>query len=139
MVFCRVLIKGQRLLYTGILQSLCIQVGTPVLESSGIQKFRAEHRTDKLFKGHAVVSEESAHGKGKCSKDTDPADLAVSHEISKSEIQEYRNDNRQPGEHKLPEGHAEEDCFLIISDFFVDFDFYYLHLHFSDIIVVIVV
>ena len=93
-----------------------------------IQQFRADERQQELFKGHAVVGEETAHGEGERRQDAHPADVADAHDIAQAEIHAHGHQHGQQGEDELPQGQAEEYAFLIVPDFFVDADFYKYYL-----------
>ena len=84
-----------------------------------IEQLGAEHGQDKLFKGHAVILKKAAQGKGKGGQDTHPAHLAAQHR-AQAEIDAHSHGDGQQGEHKLPQGEAKKQAFLIVPYFLVD-------------------
>ena len=100
----------------------------PEYEFRGIQQLGADDGEEEAFKGHAIVSEKAAHGKGERREDADPADFPDARHVAQSEIQPHRHQDGQQGEQELPQGQPEKQAFLIVADFFVDayFDEYHL-------------
>ena len=77
-----------------------------------------------MFKVHAVVFEEAAEREGKSRKNAQPAH--ISDDVAQSEVRADRHENRQQCEQTLTKGQSEEDAFLKIPDFFVNFYLYYI-------------
>ncbi len=78
---------------------------------------------DKLFCSHAVVFHKAENRKWERSNDAQPTDGFRAEHVSESEIHADCNADRQHREDELAQRQAHEDRFLIVADFFVDFDF----------------
>ena len=108
-----------------MLHRLCVQIFRPEHQLSGIEYLVADNGEEESFKGHAVVSEEAAQGKGERRQDADPADLPAACHAVQAEIQPHRHQDGQQGEEELPQGQAKKQAFLVVPDFFVDAYFYW--------------
>ena len=93
-------------------------------EPFGIEQFRSDKGGYKLFKGHAVVAEESAEGKGKGGEDTDHADLSLAHHAAQEKVCRDGHRDGQQREQALAQREAEEQAFVVVADLFVDAYFY---------------
>jgi len=77
-----------------------------------------------LFKGHAVVAEESAEGKGKGGEDAHHADLSLAHHAAQEKVCRDGHRDCQQREQALAQREAEKQAFIVVADFFVDAYFY---------------
>ena len=77
-----------------------------------------------MFKGHAVVAEESAEGKGECGEDADHADLPFAHHAAQEKVCRDGHYDGQQRKQALAQREAEEQAFVVVADLFVDAYFY---------------
>ena len=77
-----------------------------------------------MFKGHAVIAEESAEGKGKGGEDADHADLSLAHHAAQEKVRCYGHRDCQQRKQALAQREAEEQAFIVVADLFVDAYFY---------------
>ena len=113
-----------------------LSVFLPLGENLPVEVFRLEHQAlgvqdlglepgpGQLLRCHAVVVEKTTGGKGRGAQNTHPAHLAGAQQGRQEEVQPHSCPHRQQGAEKLPGGQAKEDGFLVVPNFFVDFDFY---------------
>ena len=98
-------------------------VAGDIAPGTGAEKFGLDKGPDELFKGHSVIAEESGHGYRCCQKQAEPACGFFSYDLMQSEINTGGDANGQSGADKLPGGQTEENGFLVLADFFWNFDF----------------
>lgn len=89
----------------------------------GAEKFGLDKGPDELFKGHAVIAEESGHGYRGRQKQAEPARRFLSYDLVQSEISSSGNADGQNSTYELTGGQTEKDGLLVLADLFGDFDF----------------
>jgi len=87
------------------------------------EKLGLDIRLNKLFGGHAVVFHKAENRKRERGNDAQPTDGFRAEHVPEPEIHADRNAYRQYRKDELAQRQAHEDRFLIVADFFVDFDF----------------
>ena len=92
------------------------------------EDFRLEPRPQHLFGGHAMVGEKAAGGKGGGTQDAHPADFFGADIRLQGKIDADSHADRQHRADELPRVQAEKDVFVIVADFFRNFDFDKSHL-----------
>lgn len=122
--FCRVLIKSKCLLYRRVFQGFGVEVFRTEHQPSGVEQLGTDEGQQELFERHAVVGKEPAQGKGKRRQDANPADFAAAYDTLQTEVHAHGHQHGQQSEDELPQGQAEEYALLIVTDFFIDTDFY---------------
>lgn len=88
----------------------------------GFQDDRAAEVCRKLFSCHAVIMKEPHGGEGRCTKHTHPGQQLRAEVGFQGEVQDNGNNNRQHAANALAKGKTKEYSFLVVADFFVDFD-----------------
>lgn len=83
-----------------------------------------EQCAQKFSRMHSVVFEKSEKRERKGSEDAEPADGSRSESVFETEVDTESGADSQCGEEKLSKRQTEKYGFLIITDFFVDFDFH---------------
>ena len=94
----------------------------------GAENFGFHPRPKYLFGGHAVVSKESAGGKGRSAQDAHPADFLGADIRLQGKVDAYCHADRQHRANKLPRIQPEKDVFVVVAYFFRYFDFDKSHL-----------
>ena len=92
------------------------------------EDFRLEPRPKHLFGGHAVVGEEPAGGKGCGTQNAHPADFFGADIRLQGKVNAHCHADRQHRTDELPGVQPEKDIFVIVADFFRNFDFDKSHL-----------
>ena len=92
------------------------------------EDFRLEPCPKHLFGGHAVIGEEPAGGKGCGTQNAHPANFFGADIRLQGKVDAHGHANGQHRATKLPGVQAEKDVFVIVADFFRNFDFDKRHL-----------
>ena len=88
------------------------------------EDFRLEPRPKHLFGGHAVVGEKTTSRKRRGPQDAHPADFFGADIRLQGKVDANRYRHSQHRADKLPRVQPEKDIFVIVADFFRNFDFY---------------
>ena len=73
-----------------------------------------------MFKGHAVVAEESAEGEGKGGEDAYRADLALADYAAQEKVCSDGHRHGEQREQALAQRETEEQAFVVLADFLID-------------------
>lgn len=76
-----------------------------------------------MLQGQAVVAEEPGHGHGRGGQDAEPACGFLADGGAEAEIDGDGDPHGDYSAEKLPGGEAEENAFLVLADFFGNFEF----------------
>ena len=95
----------------------------------GAQDFGLDESPQELFQGQAVVTEKAGHGHGRGGQDAHPARRLLPGHIAQQQVDGHGDPHGEQGAEKLPGGQAEENAFLVLADFFGNFDFH-IEFHF---------
>ena len=103
-----------------MLHGFRVQILRLEYEPFGIEQFRSDKGGYELFKGHAVVAEESAEGEGKRGKDAHRADLALADYAAQEKVYSDGHRHGEQREQALAQREAEEQAFVVLADFLID-------------------
>ena len=93
-------------------------------EAFRAENFRFKPCPQHLFGGHTVVGEKTTSRKRRGAQDAHPADFFGSDNRLQGKVNAHRYADRQHRANKLPGVQPEKDIFVVVADFFWNFDFY---------------
>ena len=92
-------------------------------EALRAENFGFDPRPKHLFRSHAVVGEKAAGGKRCGTQNAHPADFFGADTRLQGKVDAYCHADRQHRANKLPGVQPEKDIFVVVADFFRNFDF----------------